>query len=91
MCVNNLCFCRFVEGDGIRLRMSTKMELFRRLSVILQKPEMVAPDQEAAVTHEKPNVPKALADEFDNFGLVWLHSFAPCFALDGKKVRFVYI
>lgn len=81
---------RFVEGDGIRLRMSTKMELFRRLSVILQKPEMVAPDQEAAVTHEKPNVPKALADEFDNFGLVWLHTFAPCFALDGKKITVIH-
>jgi hypothetical protein len=71
--------------------MITKMELFRRLSVILQKPEMVNADQEAAVSHEKQNIPKALADEFDNFSLVWLHSFAPCFALDGKKVRFVCI
>jgi hypothetical protein len=67
------------------------MELFRRLSVILQKPEIVTPDQEAAVSHEKPNMPKALADEFDNFGLLWLHTLAPCFALDGKKVRLVYI
>lgn len=86
MCVNSLYVCRFVEGDSIRLRISTKMELFRRLSLILQKPEMVTADQEAAVSHEKQNIPKALADEFDNFGLVWLHTFAPCFALDGKKV-----
>ena len=78
--------CRFVEGDSIRLRISTKMELFRRLSVIFQKPEMVTADQEAAVSHENQNIPKALTDEFDNFGLVWLHTFAPCFALDGKKV-----
>jgi hypothetical protein len=64
------------------------MELFRRLSgLILQKPETVTADQEAVVSREKQNIPKALADEFDNLGLVWLHTFAPCFALDGKKVR----
>jgi len=86
VCVNSSYVCRFVEGDGIRLRISTKMELLRRLSVILQKPEMVTADQEAAVSNEKQNIPKALADEFDNVGLVWLHTFAPCFALDGRKV-----
>jgi len=66
------------------------MELFRRLSVILQKPETVTADQEAGVSHEKQNIPKALADEFDNFGLVWLHTFAPCFALDGKKITVIH-
>jgi hypothetical protein len=62
------------------------MEVFRRLSVILQKPE-VPPYQEATVSHKKQNVSKALADEFDKFGLMWLHTFSPCFPLDGSKVK----
>jgi hypothetical protein len=62
------------------------MEVFRRLSVILQKPEIVPPFQETTVSREKQTVPKALADEFDKFGLMWLHTFSPCFPLDGNKV-----
>jgi hypothetical protein len=67
------------------------MELFRRLSVIFQNPEMVPPDQDATVSYGKQNIPKALANEFDAFGLVWLHTFAPCFPLDGNKVTFIFV
>lgn len=80
----------FVDGDGVKLGMKSKMEVFRRLSVILQKPEIVPPYQETTVSHEKQNVPKALADEFDKFGLMWLHTFSPCFALDGNKVSIIH-
>jgi hypothetical protein len=76
----------FADGDGVKLGMKAKMEVFRRLSVILQKPEVVPPYEETTVSHEKQNVPKALADEFDKFGLMWLHTFSPCFPLDGNKV-----
>jgi hypothetical protein len=78
--------CRFAEGDVMKLGMRSTMEVFRRLSVILQKPEIVPPYQEATVSHEKQNIPKALMDEFDKFGLMWLHTFSPCFPLDGNKV-----
>jgi hypothetical protein len=84
--MNRLYFHRFVGSDIVRLGMTSKMELFRRLSVILQKPEIVSPDQEATVSREKQKIPKALADDFDNFGLMWLHAFAPCFPVDGNKV-----
>jgi hypothetical protein len=63
------------------------MEVFRRLSVILQKPEIVPLYPEATISHEKQqNIPKALVDEFDKFGLMWLYTFSPCFPLDGNKV-----
>jgi hypothetical protein len=79
-----LCYS-FADGDGVKLGVKAKMEVFRRLSVFLQKPEIV-PHQETTVSHEKQNVPKALADEFDKFGMTWLHTFSPCFPLDGNKV-----
>jgi hypothetical protein len=80
-----------VESDVAKPWMRRKMELFRKLSVILQNPEMVSPDQEAAPLYGKQNIPKALADEFDTFGLLWLHTFAPCFPLDGNKVMRIFV
>jgi hypothetical protein len=80
-----VCY-RFADGSGLKQGMISKMEMFRRLSVILQKPEIVSPFQETTVSHENQNVSKALADEFDKFGLMWLHTFSPCFPLDGNKV-----
>lgn len=82
--------CRFADGNVVKLGMISKMEVFRRLSVILQKPEIVSPFQETMVSNEKQNVPKALADEFDKFGLMWLHTFSPCFPLDGNKVMIFF-
>lgn len=88
--MNRPCFHRFVDGDVTKPGTTKKMELFRRLSVILQKPEMVPPDQDTTASYGKQNIPKTLADEFETFGLVWLHTFAPCFPLDGNKVILIF-
>ncbi|KAJ4444394.1 hypothetical protein ANN_06186 [Periplaneta americana] len=82
-------YARFSGGDLIKISIKTKMDVFRRLSVILQKPDVISPDGDSTFSqeaHKKLNI----SQEFDSLGFTWLHTFAPCFPVDGNKVTVIH-
>ncbi|XP_069685136.1 CDP-diacylglycerol--glycerol-3-phosphate 3-phosphatidyltransferase, mitochondrial isoform X2 [Periplaneta americana] len=65
------------------------MDVFRRLSVILQKPDVISPDGDSTFSQEAHKKLK-ISQEFDSLGFTWLHTFAPCFPVDGNKVTVIH-
>ena len=66
------------------------MDMLRKLSAILQRRDAECSDQELIIASDSSRIPEGISKEFDTFGLRWLHTIAPCFALDGNKVLIIY-
>ena len=65
---------------------ANKMDVLRKLSLFLQGRDVQSTGPEFVITKEGTKISKGISMEFDSSGLSWLHTIAPCFAVDGKKV-----
>ncbi|PSN31725.1 hypothetical protein C0J52_23186 [Blattella germanica] len=81
---------RFSDCGIVKTRRTSEMEFIRKLGVIVHKQETESSEQDFPAPNDGFKLPRKVAKEFENFGLTWLHSIAPCFPLDGNKISIIH-